>query len=56
MALGPCKSHGACYVRHVRHVGSGTEDMLEGMVFLLVGVIVLYLKCNKDVMLEGEVV
>ena len=25
MALGPCKSLGACYVRHVRHVGSGTE-------------------------------
>ena len=25
MAVGPFKSHGICYVRHVRHMGSGTE-------------------------------
>ena len=25
VAVGPCKSHGACFVRHVRQFGSGTK-------------------------------
>ena len=29
MAVGPCKSHDACYyVRHVRHVGAVTEGRI----------------------------
>ena len=27
MAVGPCKSHGAGYVRQVRHVGAGTKGI-----------------------------
>ena len=35
VAVGPCKIHGACYVRHVRHVGAGTcRHRNEGTTFV----------------------